>query len=369
MLKITHICNNYISSKVHLELIKSLSLKGGIEQFVYVPVRHKDDIGKNFICNEKIKINYFNYMLNLLKFFPLIKIFIVILGFWFSKINRKSDLIVAHNFWSDGMVAFINHIFYKTPYILVVRNTDINIFLPKLKHYHWLMALMVKKSNGLVFVNKKYQDFFENKYPKIYQKSINNSIIFNGVNNYWLDNIENYNTELRGDNLIYVGSFNKNKNISAIISASEKLLKKRPNLKLFLVGGTEDELKRFLNINHIPDFIHVMGNIIDKDELRKLYLMSKVFIMPSFFETFGLVYIEALSQGCSVIHSKGQGIDGIFDKPYILSVDPYNIDDISDKIDYLIDNFSYKAIDVEFEIYLKQLFNWDSIADQYLGAF
>ena len=35
--------------------------------------------------------------------------------------------------------------------------------------------------------------------------------------------------------------------------------------------------------------------------------------MPSFPETFGLVYVEAMSQGLPIIYTKGQGIDGYFE--------------------------------------------------------
>jgi len=366
MFKIMHICNNYISSKVHLELIRALSLKNDIEQSVFVPVRIKSDIGKLFIKKQNIKISYFNYRFSLLKYFPLIKVFIVFLGFLFSKDRQKPNIIIAHNFWSDGMIAFLNYIIYKTPYILVVRNTDMNVFLPRLKHYHWLMSVMVEKSNGLIFVNKIYKDSFEKKYPKIYIKSNNNTIIFNGVNQFWLCEKDFHGSYKRDDTLIFVGTFNKNKNLEAVIKASEKLLIKRPNLKLIVVGGDEKEFKKLLNISVIPNFVQVMGKILDKDKLRTLYRQSKIFIMPSFFETFGLVYIEALLQGCAVIHSKGQGIDGIFEQDFILSVDPDNVNDIANKIEYLFQEFCIENTDSEFNLYLRELFDWNNIADQYL---
>jgi glycosyltransferase involved in cell wall biosynthesis len=45
--------------------------------------------------------------------------------------------------------------------------------------------------------------------------------------------------------------------------------------------------------------------------------------MPSFHETFGLTYIEALSQGLPVVHSRGQGVDGFFSAGTVASaVDP-----------------------------------------------
>ena len=39
--------------------------------------------------------------------------------------------------------------------------------------------------------------------------------------------------------------------------------------------------------------------------------MSECFIMVSKNETFGLVYLEAMLQGCIVVASKNEGIDGI----------------------------------------------------------
>lgn len=363
MIKVTHICNNYVSSKVHMELVQAIGNKRGYTQFVYVPVRSRDHIGLNYI--EDVNLDYFNYHFNFLRFFPLIKVLIVFFGFFFSKNRSNTDILIAHNFWSDGMVAFLNYIFFKEPYVLVVRNTDINIFIPKLKHYHWLMSLMVEKSEGLIFVNKIYKDKFEKEYNNIYRKSKNNHLIFNGVNNFWLEKSEFITNKIQ-DTLIYVGGFNDNKNIKSIIQACNKIYLRRPKLKLILVGGNEKELRNLLDQKEIPEYVDVLGKIKDKEQLLEFYKNSKVFIMPSFFETFGLVYIEALMQGCSIIHSKGQGIDGIFNEDFIQAVDPYDVNDIGEKIDFLLENFDKRKSDIEFYYNLSVLFNWNSIADQYL---
>ena len=244
-----------------------------------------------------------------------------------------------------------------------------NVFLPRLKHYHWLMKFMVKKSCGLIFINKIYQNEFAKKYPKIYEKSASNHLIFNGVNKFWLEKSEFSLNFKNDDNLLYVGSFNSNKNIHSIISACDKVLVGKPGLKLILVGGNEDDLKKLLNIKEIPEYIKCMGVLNDNKKLLEIYKQSKIFIMPSFFETFGLVYIEALLQGCSLIHSRGQGIDGIFNEDFIQSVDPYDVNDIAEKIDFLLDNFHLRKFDSNFNSCIKRSFNWDSIADQYLRAF
>ena len=40
---------------------------------------------------------------------------------------------------------------------------------------------------------------------------------------------------------------------------------------------------------------------------------SDVFVLPSVNETFGMVYLEAMSQGCIPIGTSGEGIDGIIE--------------------------------------------------------
>lgn len=365
ILKILHICNNYVSSKVHLELIRSILSKGNISQFVYVPIRTALDDRKNFIDEEDIDFKYFNYKFNFLRFFPLIKIFIVFIGLMLNINAKKYSAIVAHNFWSDGVVAFLNFIFFRTPYILVVRNTDMNVFLPRLKHYHWLMRLMIKNSKSLIFVNLAYKKDFERLYPSLYFLAPNVKLIYNGVNEFWLDGFK-ISDRNRNNVLLYVGAFNDNKNLTSIVSASKRVHLKYNNLKLILVGGSLKELELLLDGEGIPDFIHVAGKVTDKSVLLQFYRESKIFIMPSFFETFGLVYIEALLQGCSIIHSKGQGIDGIFDEDFIKGVDPYSVDDIVLNIEYLLEQFNLRNDSLELYQWISNQFSWDNIADQYL---
>lgn len=365
-MKILHICNNYVASKVHKKLICLISSKGDHIQDIYVPIRTSVDSEKNFISTKDINIHYFNYKFDFLKYFPLLKILIVFIGFILTSSKKKPDIVIAHNFWSDGIIAFLNYIFFNIPYILVVRNTDINVFLPKLKHYHWLMSLMVKNSRSLIFINKPYRDKFQNDYPKLYKKANNVSLIFNGIDNFWLKNMYNLILNHRSNTLIYVGAFNKNKNIVSIINATANLVSKINNLTLILVGGSISDLKILLNSKEIPDFIKVMGKINDKEILLKLYREAKIFIMPSFFETFGLVYIEALSQGCSIIHSNGQGIDGVFNENFIQAVDPYNVDDIACKIEYLLENYDLREDNGKLYHYISNQFSWENIADKYL---
>ena len=63
--------------------------------------------------------------------------------------------------------------------------------------------------------------------------------------------------------------------------------------------------------------------------------------MPSFTESFGLVYAEAMSQGLPVIYSEGQGFDNQFPEGTVgYHVSAYDATSVADGIEKVINNFS-----------------------------
>ena len=67
----------------------------------------------------------------------------------------------------------------------------------------------------------------------------------------------------------------------------------------------------YINGVHLNN-IYLLGRI-PRNEVLKLMEESDVFVMISKDETFGLVYLEAMSKGCIVIASKNEGMDGIIE--------------------------------------------------------
>ena len=65
---------------------------------------------------------------------------------------------------------------------------------------------------------------------------------------------------------------------------------------------------------------------------------SNVFVLPSSPEGFGITYVEAMNNGCIVIGTRGEGIDGFVKdgvNGFLTNVD---VDEISDKILYILNN-------------------------------
>ena len=163
-----------------------------------------------------------------------------------------------------------------------------------------------------------------------------------------------------------MGRFDKNKNIGNLCAAVELARKKNSDIELHMVGGEDEELKVILGTLDLPHWIRVHGVEKDKEKVRQVYASSAVFLMPSFHETFGLVYIEALSQGCPFIFSKGEAVDGFFLNPrFARAVDPHSVIEISEMLLELIDSFPCGVpIDEVNELVGK--FDWNDVSNKYI---
>lgn len=100
----------------------------------------------------------------------------------------------------------------------------------------------------------------------------------------------------------HIGRFNKQKNHERIVTIFEKIREKKPSSRLLLVG--EGELKQhvlsLINEKNLKEYV----TIVDYTERPQDYLQAMdVMLLPSLFEGFGLVVVEAQANGLPVIIS------------------------------------------------------------------
>lgn len=358
---ITHICNNYVGTKVHSKLcINIASHYKNISQNVFIPIRDKNHKLVNALKDNRVNEDYILCNFKFLKFLPLLKVLINF--FVFRSKQYKSDLIISHTVWSDGVIAYLNYLIAKTPYSVSVRDTDFNVFFPKLRHYHWLIRLVLKNANSVVFINKCYLVRSSEKFPKLFSNLNNLVTIPNGVDNFWLENQYSISNKERDYDFIFVGNNEPRKNLKRVFSALSQLstIKK---IKFCIVGLDVVTVEKILSITDIPTWIDVLGKL-NKEQLIAYYRNSKILLVPSYRETFGLVYIEALSQGCAVIHAKNEGIDKMFDTRTVRAVDPMSIDEILNTSNQLLSDYSEFKADINIDAY-----DWSVISDRYLNIF
>ncbi len=134
--------------------------------------------------------------------------------------------------------------------------------------------------------------------------------------------------------ILYIGVWRNHKNLVGLIKAFDILLKKyKVDCKLVL-GGKENPYypeirKTLLNLNLQKNII-CPGFIPEKD-LRIFYQNAELVVIPSFYEGFGLVGLEAMSLGKPVVCSDIPALREVFG-PAALFFNPYNPSDTAEKI-------------------------------------
>ena len=97
---------------------------------------------------------------------------------------------------------------------------------------------------------------------------------------------------------------------------------------------------------------------LNAEHLAQAYKQAKVLVLPSYFETFGLVALEAMANGCNVVLSNRPDMNGIFADKAIFC-NPNSPDDIKQKVEQALLKPPYVFSESEANTY-----NWGASAAQ-----
>ena len=365
---ILHVINSYSSTKLYKNLVEQVDLLG-VPQVVYNPLRGKNKpknkpefkIKKSKIIYSKILNKYTDRVFYRFKINKIVK-----------DIEKKVDfstvkLIHAHTWYSDGGVAYKLAMKYKIPYIIAVRNTDINLFQKYFIHERSFGREILLNSSKIILISASYRkkilgETNLNKISSIIESKT--LIIPNGVDNYWLKNVyPKKNTLKKTLRIIYIGRFDRGKNIINLQKAVLHLRNTGFDCRLDLVGGGGNEENKILKIlDKHKDIFVFHGKVFDKNRLSKIIRSCDIFAMPSISETFGLVYIEALLQGVPVLYTKNEGIDGAYGDNIGEGVDNSTSQEIANKILKIYNNYDRYQFDQKLMVVNH---DWNAIAKKY----
>lgn len=368
---ILHIANDYAGSAVYKNLVYELD-QLDVQQIIYTAIREKDKIGRNKV-NLQVKDSktIYSAILNWhidRVFYPL-KIAKTLKDIQ-SKVDfSQVQCIHAHTWYSDGGVAYFLSKKYNIPFIIAVRNTDINIFQKKLVYLRPFGKKILIDAKQVLLISASYEKRVLNqKSLKHVTRQIKNKIkiIPNGVDSYWIENsfFKRYCKASNVFNVLYVGRFTDGKQVpmlqEAIIQLNSELSQK---IILNIVGeGGKDECKVLELVEKHPNVFEYYGQINDKDKLLTIFRNCDIFAMPSRNETFGLVYIEALLQGLPILYTEGEGVDCFYSEKIGEKITRHTIEEVKLKIKTIIISLDKYLIPLEK---IKKTHDWKLIAQEY----
>lgn len=359
-MKILHINCNYLGTTLHQCMTEHLAACG-VDSTVFVPTHNPD--------NASITPNKNVYVSKCFRKWDRI------VYFYKQKIIQKAldstipvgdyDLLHAYTLFTDGNCAYKMSKKYGVNYVVAIRNTDVNSFFKWRPYLIKRGIRIMQKAKAIFFLSEAYRRQVLQKYvPARYREELEakSYIIPNGIDDFWLENRQkNVSKQISSPlRLVYAGRIDANKNIVATQAAIKILKEKGYDAHLTVVGKVIDE-KIFKQISDNENTTYIPPK--NKEELIEIYRLNDIFVMPSFTESFGLVYAEAISQGLPVVYSIGQGFDRQFPEGEVgYHADPFSAQSIADAILEIVNNYSVITDNLSSKA---SKYSWDSLCARY----
>lgn len=114
-----------------------------------------------------------------------------------------------------------------------------------------------------------------------------------------------------GPVLLFVGRLASNKGLLELVEAFSRLAAHDPTATLVIVGedgGMRPAVERRVAALGLGPKVRIAGFVADERLLASAFREARLFALPSEYEAFGLVLLEALAQGTPVVASRVGGI-------------------------------------------------------------
>ena len=198
-----------------------------------------------------------------------------------------------------------------------------------------LEAAMLEKASLLLPVSRKFMKWVQENYPQYAEKT---SYLYNGVDESVFRHAGSGNA--REGSVIAAGGLSLGKNNSVLSEAVEQL-----DGRAFLEIYGNPVNQQAWNKKHS----RIMGGV-SHDVFVRCLSESSLFVLNSLFESFSIATLEALALGCSILVSEAAGVTDLLAlEETDLIHDPMNVDEIREKISYLLEHPNNERIRSQFD--------------------
>ncbi len=257
----------------------------------------------------------------------------------------------------------------------IIANPKFSEIVPKYTFYifhHIETLLLTSIADKITAVSKRTASELMKDY-NIPNKKI--KVIYNGIDFRLFNqktngdairekfNLQNYKV------LLFVGRFHIRKGVHYLLFAFRNIAKEYPDVKLLLIGGTGDhkqELIKTINDFDINRQTIFLGKI--NSSLSEYYAAADIVIVPSTYEGFPLVVLEAMASSKIVIASNVGGVEEIIkdgENGFIFTSG--DVTELTEKIRATIENKNPTIIK-NIRQTIKD-FDWKQITEEYLSLY
>jgi glycosyltransferase involved in cell wall biosynthesis len=247
--------------------------------------------------------------------------------------------------YQDLSILYVKHMKEKLPDIYKVSNYE-NIQEDFLDYWVENQRKFYQNPNTIVFTMGEWLRKW-----LISERLIDPSRVFTVGGGYNLD-ASKIHPNRNGKTFLFIGKDGERKGLPLVLDAFAKIRKKQ-NYTL-IVAGPE-------RMKSIPDGVIFKGRV-PFSQLPELYNTSDVFVMPSLFEAYGLVFAEALTYGLPCIGRNA------YEMPYFIEQEKTgyllkenNSDELAELMEKAIQNQEMKQRVFEKKEEFIERYSWDSV--------
>jgi teichuronic acid biosynthesis glycosyltransferase TuaC len=167
--------------------------------------------------------------------------------------------------------------------------------------------------------------------------------------------------------IVSVGNLIDTKGFDLLILSTHQLKAEGFKVKTLIAGEgpKSNDLHNMIDVLDLHEEVWLHNPMPHRD-IRNLYFDFDIFALPSYSETFGIVFLEAAFASLPLVGVKGQGIWGLFEEgSEALFIEPKDLSDLTAKLRYLSCNDQVrKRLGAQAASKLKKNFMLENILDK-----
>jgi glycosyltransferase involved in cell wall biosynthesis len=263
---------------------------------------------------------------------------------------------------SSGLPVIISSVVPMEKVINIAYNKIIyNLF--KVHTGYWFLGKMLSEANAIICQTHSEAVFIKKYYGA---KENRIEIIPNGLS---IEFSESYRgliknrIGVKGDYVLQVGRFDRNKNQLAVIRAMADT-----DIPIIFIGGEDNYEPEYYEIcrRHATSNMFFLGWISNDDPLlASAYMNARVIVFPSKNEIFGNALIEGAAAGANLVVSKNVPVKDLGIEEFCEFINPNDINDIRRKI-----KMAYsKEKNIRLSNKVKKMYSWENIVNKYNSTY
>lgn len=155
------------------------------------------------------------------------------------------------------------------------------------------------------------------------------------------------------------------KGFQVLASAIGRLRRRVPGIQCVIAGRGSylPDLQVHLDVEGVNDLVHLAGFVAD-DDLRTLLHTAGCVVIPSLYEPFGIVALEAMAAGAPTVAARTGGLAEILTNTNAgLLFEPGDPNDLADQLEAVLTNPAVaQALQRTAAALVAERYSWDAIA-------